>query len=329
MRLDAVKAEADRKARQAQPEVGLPAFHEYDPSQPLKARADGDEVYLEDEVPYRDNQSVATPGNVGVGTFGRSSGREYTGGGYIQAPPGTRAVDEYNNAAPYAQGPQRRASNITYATTTTTPSMYPPSSNTGVPPSAPVAAVYDPSPDNQYSHDPYSPQAYGHNPGGASYNPHVQQSHVPYDPYGAFSPDTYNATAAMVGNPSQSPYAAPYNASGSPTIPPDRSYTLGGGAYGPTTAPPTAPVHDPYNDPFYGHYQAPSNPTPPPLTRSPLPVDTHVISAPTSTSPVRGPRGPRNNFVMSPPPASSQYSDSPPTYESGPSGAPGRWGNKN
>ena len=39
MRLDAVKAEADRKARQKQGEVGLPAFQEYDPSQPLHAKS--------------------------------------------------------------------------------------------------------------------------------------------------------------------------------------------------------------------------------------------------------------------------------------------------
>jgi hypothetical protein len=168
MRLDAVKAEADRKARQAQPEVGLPVFNEYDQSQPLKARVDGDEVYLEEDAPYRDNQSVSTAGNAGMGSYGRSAGRGYAGGGYIQAPPGTRAVDEYNNASPYPQRPQRHASNLTHTTTTTTPSMYPPSSNTAVPPSVPVAAMYDRSPDNRYNQDPYGPQAYGHNPGATS-----------------------------------------------------------------------------------------------------------------------------------------------------------------
>ena len=166
LRLDAVKAEADRKARQAQPEVGLPAFHEYDQSQPLKARVDGDDVYLEEETPYRDN--ISSSGNAGTGTYGRSAGRAYAGGGYIQAPPGTRAVDEYNNATPYPPGPQRRASNITQTTTTSAPSMYPPSSSTVVSPSAPVSAIYDPSQDNRYNRDPYGPQAYGHNPGPTS-----------------------------------------------------------------------------------------------------------------------------------------------------------------
>lgn len=334
MRLDAVKAEADRKARQAQPEVGLPAFHEYDPSQPLKARVDGEEVYLEEDAPYRDNQSVSTSGRAGMGTYGRTARGAYAGGGYMQAPPGTRAVDEYNNASPY---PRRQASNITHTTTTTTPSMYPPSSSTPAPPSVPVAAMYDPSPDNHYDHDPYSPQAYGHIPGGTSCkfsfasflaavfhvfpdNPHVQQSHVPYDPYGAFNPDTYNATATMADNPSQSPYGAPYNAPRTPTLQP--------GAYGATTVP-AAPTNDPYSDPYYGHYQAPSNPTSPPMSRSPAMINTQAVGAPTSASPVRGPKGPRNSIVMAPPPASSaQYADSPPTYESGVSGAPGQWGNK-
>ena len=155
-------------------------------------------------------------------------------------------------------------------------------------------------------------------------NPNVQQSHVPYDPYGAFSPDTYNTTASMVDNPSQSPYGVPYNASRSPTLQSDRGYALGGGAYGATTVP-AAPINDPYNDPYYGHYQAPSNPTPPPMSRSPLAVDTRVVGASTSVSPVRGPRGPKD-IIMAPPPA--QYADSPPMYESGPTGAPGQWGNK-
>lgn len=135
-------------------------------------------------------------------------------------------------------------------------------------------------------------------------NPNVQQSHVPYDPFSA------------------------YNASRSPTLQPDRGYTPGGGAYGATTMP-AAPINDPYIDPYYGHYQAPSNPTPPPMSRSPLAVDTQVVGVPTSASPVRGPRGPKGTIVMAPPPTSpAQYTDSPPTYDFGPSGAPGRWGNK-
>ena len=81
MRLDAVKAEADRKARQGKTELGLPAFPEYDPTQPLTGDAEHENV---PRVPYRDAQ-------------------------YAAAPVGTRAVDEYyatgNNAYPPRRQP--------------------------------------------------------------------------------------------------------------------------------------------------------------------------------------------------------------------------------
>ncbi|KAF9245906.1 pali-domain-containing protein [Melanogaster broomeanus] len=344
MRLDAVKAEADRKARQAQGEVGLPAFHEYDPSQPLKARVDGDEVHLEeDDVPYRDNQSVSTAGKAGMGSYGRSASRGgYAGGGYVQAPRGTRAVDEYNNVSSYPPRPQRQGSTTTHVTTSTSPSTYPPSSNTfssatpPIPASVPVAPMHDPSPNDYFGQDPYGPHAYGHVPGGSSYNPPAQQSYAPYDPYGTqapthnpqttFNPDTYNATAAMVGTPSRSPYATQYDSPRSPIQQPGRSYTLGGGGYGASTVPPP-PTNDPYGDSYYGHYQGRSNPSSPAVSRAPA-IDTGVIGASSNISPVKGPRGPRTSVVvMAPPP--SQYDDNPPTYDAGFSGAPGQWGSKN
>ncbi|KAF8846160.1 pali-domain-containing protein [Paxillus ammoniavirescens] len=340
LRLDAVKAEADRKARQAQGEVGLPSFHEYDQSQPLKARVDGDEIYLEeDEVPYRDNQSVSTAGKAGMGSYGRQSSRGgYGGGGYVRAPSGTRAVDEYNNVSSYPPRPQRQGSTITQVTASTVPSLYPPSSNTLTSTSSPMpmsvpASMHDPSPNNYFVQDPYGPQAYGHVPGGNSYNPPTQQSYTPYDPYAAqpsvhnpeptFNPDTYNSTAAMVGTSSQSPYA---NTSRSPVHQAERNYAVGGGAYGASTAP-SPPTNGSYNDPYYGQYQGPSNVSPLPVSRSPPALDTHVVSAPPNVSPVKGPRRPRNSVVvMAPPP--SQYDDSPPTYDAGPPGAPGQWGSK-
>ncbi len=56
MRLDAVKAEADRKARQAQQERGLPAFPGSEERKPLSSNYEP--AYLEEErtqSPYRDN----------------------------------------------------------------------------------------------------------------------------------------------------------------------------------------------------------------------------------------------------------------------------------
>lgn len=94
MRLDAVKQEADRKARAARGEQGLPAFQEWDQGAgktphdeyaPLTAHVDGDEVFLEDEhrqVPYRDAPGAVTRGGAPAA-------------GYAPTPMGARAVDEY------------------------------------------------------------------------------------------------------------------------------------------------------------------------------------------------------------------------------------------
>jgi hypothetical protein len=81
MRLDAVKAEADRKAGQGKSELGLPAFPEYDPTQPLTSDAEHENST---RVPYRDAQ-------------------------YAAAPVGTRAVDEYYTAGNNAYPPRRQA----------------------------------------------------------------------------------------------------------------------------------------------------------------------------------------------------------------------------
>jgi hypothetical protein len=80
MRLDAVKAEADRKARQGKTEMGLPAFPEYDPTQPLTSDAEHENPT---RAPYRDAQ-------------------------YAAAPVGTRAVDEYYTAGNTAYPPRRQ-----------------------------------------------------------------------------------------------------------------------------------------------------------------------------------------------------------------------------
>lgn len=154
MRLDAMKQEADRKNRQMAGEGGLPAFHEYDQSQPLHAVVDNDEVYTEDSVPYRDN--AAAPGqNTG-----------YAPAGYVQGAPGHRAIDEFN-APPnstYPPQPRRTGSQNTsgYA-----PSQY--GYAGGSPPVPEVPA------NNQYlnaapyqGHSAYPTQDYGHAQGDPS-----------------------------------------------------------------------------------------------------------------------------------------------------------------
>lgn len=123
MRMEAVKAEADRKAQQAGGGGGLPAFYEV---QPLvkTGRVDGDNVYTD----YKDENSDVPPPTV-------TGNHRLPPSGYAPAPQGTRAVDDYYTPTPstavgsttypprpQAQGqshPERQASGYSY-----TPSTY-------------------------------------------------------------------------------------------------------------------------------------------------------------------------------------------------------------
>ncbi|KAK7063708.1 SUR7/PalI family-domain-containing protein [Favolaschia claudopus] len=143
MRLDAVKAEADRKARQKASEGGLPAFHE---SQPLTTTAfdDGNNVYTD---------KPATPG------------------GYVQGTPGHRAVDQYynddnagysnNNNNAYPPAPQRQYPPSNYAPSTY--SYHPPGQQSAYPAqqynSTPPVPQHTMSPPHQYNSTP-PPQQY-------------------------------------------------------------------------------------------------------------------------------------------------------------------------
>lgn len=161
MRMDAIKADADRKARQQ--EIGLPAFSE---TQPLTARVDGDSVYSD---PYQDS-APNTAVQPGYGRRPAPGATGYAGNGYFQAQPGTRAIDEYYNptqdTATYPpQHPQRQGSGHTYAPSTYSPSTY-------------NARVASPPSNNQlapaFGHDrganytATSAQGYGHAAGGTT-----------------------------------------------------------------------------------------------------------------------------------------------------------------
>lgn len=320
VRLDAVKAEADRKARLAQGETGLPAFQEYEQFQPLKAKMDGDEVYMDDEGQYRDTHSS------------RRSQSGYPGSGYAPAPLGTRAIDEFNNAPSYPPQPRRRGSAQTQLTASSYPSSYPSSSHTPAPtippsivsaPTPPLAPVHEPSPTNYYNQNPYGTQAYGHTTGGGAYAPADDTYYNPYDTraqsryveppqnVNTYNPG-YGARTVSQSPPFRAPYD-PYAAVGGHH--PERNHILGGGAYG-TGAVPPAQVDDPY-----GLYQNSSPAVPQPTASLPT-VDTNVMRAPSTTpTPVRGPRGPRTSIVLSPP---ETYNDNPPDYEADPSGVAGQ-----
>lgn len=189
MRLDAVKAEADRKAKQKDVEVGLPAFSE---TQPLTAYIEGNNVHM--DTPYKDESNAAYGGKP-------SRGGGYSGGGYVQAPAGSRAVDEYYSPtrtdfpastyppAPHqgsgyapttayanvpgttSRHPQRQGSG--YAQSQYAPSQYAPSTytnNASNPTSPPLPNQYLSAMPNQYGTDRYGspPNEYGHGAGGSS-----------------------------------------------------------------------------------------------------------------------------------------------------------------
>jgi len=165
MRLDAVKAEADRKARQKQGEVGLPAFYE---TQPLTGHVEGDQVHFEGG----DNQSTFDPTPPSTTNFK---------GGYAPGPAGTRTVDAFyhrNNSSSTLYPPQEvRRQRSGYSTPTTTsspPISYTTPSGYGQYGNVPVSM--SPPPNNQlpvpsghqpYNNDPYG-REYGHTAGGTS-----------------------------------------------------------------------------------------------------------------------------------------------------------------
>lgn len=153
MRMDAIRAEADRKAKQQGFETGLPAFAE---TQPLTSKIDGGEEWMEEGdhiVPYRPPQASLPGGAAGIGAGTAAYTRQntsppnnYAAGGYAQAPPGTRAVDDYYNARPtqtsqYPPQPRRQGSQSTQY------SRYTQSSNTYT--NAPTPAPIPPVPTGQ------------------------------------------------------------------------------------------------------------------------------------------------------------------------------------
>ena len=329
-RLDAVKAEADRKTIQKATEGGLPAFHE---TQPLTARVEGDAVYVDN--PYHDQYNSAPP-SATPGYDGRPHGGGYAGGGYAQAPQGTRAVDEYysptnynNVGSTYPPQPQnqRQATGQAAGTSTYAPSTYAASTYTYSAPNAPSS----PPPNNQYLSantqqypDRYgSPgHEYGHTLGGttctsfllldinpkfdvrspdhsAISHPQNPSTYSQYDPYGsqqpdpAFNSDAYNNTALLANVPQH-----------------DRSYTLGGDGYGSNALPPL-PDH---NRSSVGYLPYPGE-----THHSPGPINTDIRAvSPPQTSPVRGPREQR---MMSP----IHYDDNPPGYDAGSAPVPSAW----
>ncbi|KAF8079010.1 SUR7/PalI family-domain-containing protein [Lyophyllum atratum] len=338
LRLDAVKAEADRKAKQKTAEVGLPAFHEI---QPLTGHVDGDKVYLDE--PHQQN-------NMGAAYGGRpSQGGGYSGGGYVQATPGSRAVDEYYSptrteyaASTYPPAPQQGnnygptgyAQNVPpaaahhrqasgHAQSQYSKSNYAPSTynyNAPQTTSPPPIQQYLPTTTPQQYGDP-SGLEYGHAAGGSSYHTaagsHDRQAtnYSTYDPYESQQQpayNNYNNTPPAAAATGYTPSASNYYQAQTPTYQHDRSYTLGGdgyagNGYGENSVPPL-PAHD-------GSYFPAQASSPPP---APINTNTGYV-APAQTSPVKGPRAQNQLMVRN-------EDESPPVYDVGSSNIQGAWG---
>ncbi|KAJ7455949.1 SUR7/PalI family-domain-containing protein [Mycena galericulata] len=320
MRLDAVKAEADRKARQKASEGGLPAFHE---SEPLTTAG------------YDDGTSVYTD-------------KPYTPAGYVQAPAGSRAVDQYynagssagynNNAYPPTPQPQRQYAPSTYAPSMYAPQQqqqYPPQQYNSIPPlqhsmspppqqypsttppqqqyAARVASpsVSQPNPyldpaagSNQYlaaAANPYL-SASGHAARGTSYHSavsHPAGEYSQYDPYDADAQtrsEYYTPAAQSQYTPAQ---YTPHSQATYPGAQAQADYTPHSDGYGANSVPPLET----------GGYFA----------QAPTPAQNQASG---STSP-KGPRNHRQSLQVM-----NAGDDNPPQYEVGGASehVPGAWG---
>ncbi|KAF8603958.1 pali-domain-containing protein [Ceratobasidium sp. AG-I] len=208
MRLDAVKAEADRKALQAAGgrERGLPAFYEYERTPLRKDEPQYYEEEVEVFVPYKDG--ATRPGgpsrdasHASRSTASRQGGSVRTNRAYEPGAPGTRAIDDYyNNTAPVATGAALGAAPVVAAAANTYPPQRQPSQDT-------QAQNYPPQPQRYQSpsYDPYAqqstaPQRFQ----SPSHDPYAQPPHF-VDPYAQSPPpqgqrvDPYLAVAGYAG----------------------------------------------------------------------------------------------------------------------------------
>ncbi|KAJ3517857.1 hypothetical protein NLJ89_g218 [Agrocybe chaxingu] len=304
MRLDAVKAEADRKARQKQGEGGLPAFYE---SQPLTAHVDGDRVLLEGD--HNESQ-------VNLAGTGAPPARHT---GYVPAAPGTRATDDY-----YSPQPQTPGNNQLPASAKSQPSterifyIYSKCPSQSLTPELPAntgscilcggwlwTVIQRP---NDYFTSAFQSNRRNVIPQRIiSCAPAFRLLSHPHEPTDAPG-KAYAASNPYYGASSSPP---PQQSRGQP----ERNYTLGGDGYGMNSVPPL-PEHSTSGGAYYayGGDQQPQHINP----YAPTPIDTNAGYAvqPAHTSPVKGPRAQ--------PGATPE--DSPPGYEPGTSGITGNWG---
>lgn len=360
VRLDAVKAEADRKARTQKAEAGLPAFYE---TQPLTGRVEGNHVYV-------DGDGSESQANLPASEAPPTGRQHAYAGGYVQGAPGTRTMDDYyspsSSPPPNTYPPQDIRRN---------PSGYAPSTYTANVPHSPVSqhslppqgaaygstpylypAPLTTSPSNQYlalpgqyPQDPYG-RDYGHSAGGTScmfpsllitapmlisihFTDHTASSHDQqpsgYAQYESYPSQQNTRYAEPSFNPNTYNNTAAVN-------PPASSATNYGAMpnpyYSSASPPPPQPNQrdrsytlggDGYGGstvPPLQEYNTSYGYGAPALTHSPPPINTNVGYA-QSPQQTSPVKGPR----AQPAPI---HEDSPPGYETGTSGVTGNWGKR-
>ncbi|KAF7302443.1 hypothetical protein HMN09_00878300 [Mycena chlorophos] len=333
LRLDAVKAEADRKARQKMSEEGgLPAFHE---RQPLTSTAydDGANVYTDKPQPI---------------------------GGYVPAAPGTRTVDQYYdnmngygggyNASAYPPAPQH---NNNYA-----PSSYAPSSNYSYNNAQPRQNTYPTQQQYPSQATAYQPQqqqsTYQSTPPAQQAYPQHQRTLSPPPPQG---PGGFAAIGALRTTSPQPQQPNPYlDPNPNPYLVPGGGHATRGTSYHSATSHHAGEYsqYDPYDSGVSSHAQAqgaeyfassqygtPHTQTPysgstpeaeayggdgygqnsvPPLQTA----DTGYYGHAGPSSEPKSPKGPRSHRQSLH--AMNIAEEDPPMYEQGSEHVPGAWG---
>ena len=164
--------------------------------------------------------------------------------------------------------------------------------------------------------------------------------HSAYQQTSYFNADSYNATGHMQMPTSTNAYPDLYAASTSNQQPyqpaqhqaaPERSYTLGGGAYDSAA---TLSAQDPYaDDAYHARYSGSSHLTSP-YSPLPTPSASHIDTSVTAASSPTGPRGPRSPTTASPQshaptqPSQPVYDDQPPVYDVATAQPPGQYDSK-
>lgn len=312
VRMDAIKAEAERQAKQKYgKEGGLPAFQEFQPlthkeSVDDSAFEEGNEIVRQPSQPQLHQQGyldASSPRQQSV------TGQTYAGG-YMPGQPGGRAVDDFYNqpGAGYPPGPRRQGTMHSQ-----TASSYSQSTYSSPPPSIPAPPL--PQPTSQYL--AIGGGQYGHQNQGSSYiSAASHQPSASFDPYNidphlssnsppipipshsppVQQPNPYTAQHPSGGNQylinPHDPFQNPYTQGSGQGL--HREYTLGGSGYGENVALDNqgGPGHIP--NPYTGSYE------------NQLPART--------ISPPRG--------------AGGLYEDRPPTYDEHEPNPAGAWSSK-